>query len=218
MTMLEPSRDSASRWSRTWGVVRRALRLELRVYASIGRAIARRPAVPNGATGFAYHKPVVTVLVVFIVMSAVEIPLVDLIVHRWPAVRIPLLALGIWGLTWMIGYLCAYLLRPHTVGPGGIRVRNGLELDIPLAWDDITSVTRRRRTDQSKSPRIVETGDDRMLHIRIQDETNIEIRLERPVTVQLPGRSPKGGEQIVTAVRLWTDQPKEFLAEVRKHL
>jgi hypothetical protein len=55
--------------------------------------------------------------------NAVEIPIFDLIVHRWPAVRITLLVLGIWVLTWMFGLLCAYLMRPHTVGPEGIRAR-----------------------------------------------------------------------------------------------
>lgn len=218
-TNREPAvRAGSSGLARWWGLARRVLRLELRVYASIGRAIARRPAVPAGATGFSYHKPVITVLVVFIVLSAIEIPLAELIVHRWAAVRIPLLVVGVWGLTWMIGLLCAHLQRPHTVGPDGIRVRNGLELDIPLAWDDITSVTHRRRADQPKSPRFVETGDARLLLIRVQDETNIEIRLERPTVVRLSGRAPKGGEQVVTAVRLWVDSPKEFMAEVRGHL
>ncbi|MBO3662210.1 hypothetical protein [Microbacterium stercoris] len=130
--------------------------MELRIYASIGRAIARRPAVPRDGAGFAYHAPILTVLIIFIVLSAVEIPILDLIVHRWPVVRISMLVLGIWGLTWMIGLLCAMLMRPHTVGPEGIRVREGLELDIPLSWDDIASVELARRVDEQKrrgSPR-----------------------------------------------------------------
>ena len=58
---------------------------------------------PRGASGFAYHSPVLTILMIFIVLSAIEIPIIDLIVHPWPWVRIPLLILGIWGVTWMIG-------------------------------------------------------------------------------------------------------------------
>ena len=120
----------------------RAVLLELRIYANIARAIARRPAIAQGASGFGYHRPVLTILLVFIGLSAVEIPIIDLVVHRWPVPRIALLILGIWGVTWMFGLLCAYLMRPHTVGPDGIRVRQGIEVDLPLSWDDIASVAR----------------------------------------------------------------------------
>lgn len=200
------------------GLLVRAVRLELRIYTSIARAIARRPSIPEGASGFRYHRPVLTILVVFIALSALEIPIIDLIVHRWPIPRIILLILGIWGVTWMIGLLCAYLMRPHTVGPQGIRVREGLETDIPLSWDDVASVSRSRRVDEPKSPRLVDTEDGRMLSLRVQDETNVEITLERPTLVRLPGRPPKGGDQMVTAVRLWTDDLDGFMEAVRTHI
>ena len=125
----------------------RALKLELGIYAAIGRAIARRKAVPRGAVGLPYHQPVMTLLIIFIVLSAIEIPIVDLIVHQWPAVRIFFLVLGIWGVTWMIGLLCAFLMRPHTVGPDGVQVREGIEIDIPLTWDDVLSIERSPRVD-----------------------------------------------------------------------
>ncbi|HEU4465815.1 MAG TPA: hypothetical protein VFR98_04750 [Agromyces sp.] len=196
----------------------RALKVELRIYANIGRFIARRPAIAPGAAGFSYHKPVLTVLIIFIVLSAVEIPVLDLIVHRWPAVRIPVLILGIWGLTWMFGLLCGYLMRPHTVGPDGIRVREGLEADIRLTWDDIASVARERRVDEPKTPKITEADGARTLSMRMQDETVITIELERPTPVRLPGSAPKGGEQVVDEVRIWVDDPTGFMAEVRKHI
>ena len=218
MSVTTERRAAASAWLRTGSFLKRALLVELSIYANIGRFFARRPAIPRGAAGFGYHKPVLTVLVIFIVLSAVEIPIVDLIVHRWPAVRIGFLILGIWGVTWMFGLLCAYLMRPHTVGPEGIRVRQGLEVDLPLAWDDIASVARVKRVDEPKSPRIVETEDGRTLAFRMQDETVIEIELERPTVVRLPGLPPKGGEQEITAVRIWVDDPKAFMDEVRKHL
>jgi hypothetical protein len=218
MSVTTDRRVGASAWLRTASFLQRALNVELSIYANIGLFIARRPAIPRGAAGFGYHKPVLTVLVIFIVLSAVEIPIVDLIVHRWPAVRAGFLILGIWGVTWMFGLLCAYLMRPHTVGREGIRVRQGLEIDLPFAWDDIASVARMKRVDEPKSPRIVEAGGGRTLAFRMQDETVIEIELERPTVVRLPGHPPKGGEQEITAVRIWVDDPKAFMDEVRKHL
>lgn len=214
-TAVAPRPGRAAR-AASWAA--RALRVELGIYAAIGRAIARRPAIPRGAGGFRYDAPVRTILVVFIVLSAVEIPIIDLIVHPWPAVRIPLLILGIWGLTWMIGLLCAYRMRPHTVGPHGIRVREGLEIDIDLPWDVIASVARASRTDEPKSPRVHGTDGARVLALRMQDATNVEIALEGPTEVRLPGLSPRGGAHSVTTVRLWVDDLDGFLAAVRHHI
>ncbi len=218
MNVVVQARHEASVWRRIGGIAKRALLLELSIYTNIGRFLARRPAIPPGAVGFSYHRPVLTVLIIFIVLSAVEIPIVDLIVHRWPAVRIAFLILGIWGVTWMFGLLCAYLMRPHTVGPEGIRIRHGLEVDLAFSWDEIASVARSKRVDQSKSPRIDETDASRTLVYRLQDETIVEIELERPTTVRLPGGGATGGEQAITGVRIWVDDSTAFMNEVRKYL
>lgn len=200
--------------ARILNFLHRAWIAELRVYSSIARAIARRPAVPKGGTGIGYHRPVLTVLFIFIGLSAVEIPILDLIVHQWPAVRITLLVLGIWGVTWMVGLLCAMLMRPHSVGPDGVRVRSGLELDVPIAWEDIASVAISRRVDEPKQPRVI--GSE--YAERMQDETNIEIELERPVAIRLPGLAPKGGVHHVARIRLWADDPRTFLDAARPFL
>ena len=60
-----------TRAARFLNLARRALVAEIRVYTSIARAIARRPAVSDGATGVSYHAPVLTVLFIFIGLSSV---------------------------------------------------------------------------------------------------------------------------------------------------
>jgi hypothetical protein len=195
-------------------LAKRALHAELRVYSSIGRAIVRRPAIEPGGTGIGYHRPVLTVLIIFIVLSAIEIPILDLIVHPWPAVRIGVLILGLWGLTWMLGLLCAMLQRPHAVGPTGIRIRNGLEVDVAIPWSAVASVEIAKRVDEPKSPRVA--GGE--YAERMQNETNILIELERPTPIRLPGLAPRGGAHEVTRVRLWADDPRSFLAASRPFL
>ncbi|MCH6229689.1 hypothetical protein MK786_02955 [Microbacterium sp. CFH 31415] len=136
----------------------------------------------------------------------------DLIVHDWPAVRIPLLALGIWGVTWMIGLMLGFVTRPHAVGPEGIRARSGADLDLDLPWEAVASVEKSRDV-REKAPKFADEPHGRTLALRMQDETNVLVVLERPVTVRL-------GDQVsqVEAVRLWVDDLEGFMTAVRTHI
>ncbi|MFC5339133.1 hypothetical protein [Leucobacter denitrificans] len=222
-TSLPPTLPAASFWRRAGNLAQRAVKVELRIYVSLWRAIARKPLIPIGGRGFTYHRPVLTVLIIFMVLSAVEIPILDAIVHRWLPVRIFFLAIGIWGLTWMIGLLCAFLTRPHTVSAEGIRVREGLELDIFVPWDEFASI---RRFDTAVDPndpdrikgRVFVEGDETVCAVRISHETNLEISFERPTKIQLPGLHPKGGTHEITVLRFWADDPAAFLETVRASL
>lgn len=215
MTELAPSTAAASRSGLIARIVtlsRAAWRAEVGIWKSLYRWAFRRPRVPAGASGFAYHSPVLTILVVFIVLSAIEIPIIDLIVHDIAWLRIPLLALGIWGLTWMIGLLLSFFTRPHAVGPDGIRARSGADIDIDLPWDAVASVEKSRDVVE-KAPKIREEGHGRTLALRIQNETNVLVVLERPVRTRLGGSDVE-----LDAVRLWVDDLDGFMTAVRTHI
>ena len=153
-------------------------------------------------------------MIVFIVVSAVEVIVLDWIVNRWTYIRIPLLIISIWGLVWMLGLLFGMLVRPHAVGPDGIRVRYGSDVDIPIAWKDVYSVTRRKQAIQDKQPKVtIDENGVATLHMRIQNETNIEVRLERPVPLKLPH-----GIETVCTVKLYADDPTRFMDAVRSHM
>lgn len=211
-----PPRE-ASRRERVQSLIIRAGKIEKIIYASIARAIRRRADVPEGGKGFRFHAPVLTILWIFIILSAVELVIVDIIVHHWLVPRIICLVIGIWGLVWMFGLLCGYYMRPHTVGPAGIAVRNGLDLNLPISWNDVYSVGVQKHTYDTKD-RVIAEGEAKHLVVPILNETNIEIVFESPTTLTLPGLRPKGGEQTVTAVRFWVDEPEAFLKEVRNHI
>lgn len=117
------------------------------------------------------HKPVLPILIVFVVVSALEMLVVDLIVRRWAHVRIPLLILSIWGIIFMLGLLFGMIVRPHVITAAGIRVRNGSEVDIPIAWKDVHSITRRNHTNNGKQPRVTsDENGEASLHMRIQNQ------------------------------------------------
>jgi hypothetical protein len=206
------TRAVSSTGSRLRRVAHIAWRAEVGVWQSLYRWVFRRPRVPAGATGFAYHSPVMTILMVFIVLSAVEIPIIDIIVHPWPRVRIPLLVLGIWGLTWMIGLAVSYLTRPHAVGPDGIRARLGADIDVDLPWESVASVERSRDVAE-KAPKLRDEEYGRTLSLRMANETNILVVLEKPVVTRLSGDPVE-----LDAVRLWADDVDGFLGSVRTHI
>jgi hypothetical protein len=195
--------DRRTTWQKTRSLARRALVMEVWGYLSIARFVLRRPRVPHGAQPFTYHQPVFAVLVAFIVISAVELVVVDLVVKRWETVRIALLVVGLWGLVWMFGMLFGFLTRPHAVGPDGLRLRAGVEIDIPLRWDQVATVQRHRRISQTKQPQV--TFDEhgaRTLHLHIQNQTNVRVSLREAVTVRVPR-----GHVTVSSIELWADEP-----------
>ena len=203
-----------TRWETARFWIRRLWMMEIWGYLSIYRFAFRRPKVPRGAQAFSYHQLVMPLLTVFIVVSAIELVVVDVLVRRWEGVRIALLALGIWGLVWMFGLLFGFLTRPHAVGPDGIRLRSGAELDLPLGWDEVDAVTRRTRTAPGKQPQV--TADERgiqTLHLHMQNQTNVHITLRAPMAVRLPR-----GEQQVAVIEAWADDPAGFVDAARRHL
>jgi hypothetical protein len=207
-------RQKRTGWRLVGYLARRATMMEIHGYQSIYRFLFRRPKVPAGALGFSYHQPVFAILIVFVAVSAVELVVVDLIVRRWAYIRIPVLILSIWGLIYMLGFLFGMLTRPHAVGPAGIRARYGTEVDIPLAWDDIESVITRKHTIQNKQPKItVDEDGEAALHLRMQNETNIEVQLKGPTEIRLPA-----GPETISKVTLYADDSKAFMNEVRRHL
>jgi hypothetical protein len=214
MTSTTTARAKRTWWQFAGYLGKRATLMELRGYQSICRFVFRRPKVPAGAEGFSYHQPILAIMIVFIAVSAVEVVVVDRIVSRWTYIRIPLLIISIWGLVWMLGLLFGMLVRPHAIGPDGIRVRYGSEVDIPIAWHDVDSVAYRKQAAQHKQPKL--TIDDNgvaTLHMRIQNETNIEVRIRRPVPLKLPQ-----GTETVSTVKLYADDPKRFMDAVRGHI
>ena len=75
-------------------LVRRGVMFELRLYRSLLRWFARRPAVPGGdVEPFTYAKTVTPVMWLWIFASAAELPLVHVLIP-WEAVRIALLVVG----------------------------------------------------------------------------------------------------------------------------
>ncbi|MCP2323914.1 hypothetical protein HDA40_002421 [Hamadaea flava] len=190
----------------------RLMAYEWRMWLALGRWIARRP--PRGGRPFRYAAPVVPIIWTFIVLSAVEIPIADLLLP-WRGVRIAMLVLGAWGVTWMIGLLASMYVNTHTIGEDDINVRYGLSIDFPVPWEAIAEIRANQRPLQtSKTVHFDQTKTGTALSVAVGSQTAVDLVLVSPQVVRLPS----GDSEPVTEIRINADDPAAFVAEARAHL
>ncbi|MEH0984639.1 hypothetical protein [Micromonospora sp. CPCC 205556] len=201
-------------------LLRRAVAYEVGMWRSLYRWILRRPpALEPGAEAFSYLGVVRPILGVFIGLSAIEIPIFDLIISRtvpWEWVRTLALVLGAWGLLWMIGLFASLRLHPHVVGDSGLRIRNGTTVDFTLPWSAIATLDARYRSlPSSRTLQFEEDGDGGLvLNVGTGSQTSVDVALRAPLAIPLA----KGPSEPVTELRLYADDPTGLVSCARRHL
>jgi len=198
-------------------ILRRAAVTEAAMWRSLSRWLRRKPlALGPGDEAFSYLGVVKPILGVFIGLSAVEVPIFDLIVRKvvpWEPARWIVLVLGVWGLLWMFGLFASMKIHPHVVGPAGLRVRMSSSMDFTVDWADVETVSKSYRTMPSgKSVQVEQEGDRTVLHIVTGSQTSVDVRLRRPVSFGLP----KGPSEPASELRLYADDPDGFVRACRQ--
>jgi hypothetical protein len=191
-----------------------AIRFEVRLYVALARWIARRPDIPAGTTAWGYSQMVTPVMWLWIFASAMELPLVHVLVP-WEALRISLLIVGVWGLAWMIGMLASYRVYPHLADADGLRVRLGKRADVAVPWRQVAAIRVDDRdldsTIRTFQPRTTDAGID--LQIGVSARANVHLTLAEPLVV------PVKGEQLeITALTFLVDDPRAFVAAAQREL
>ncbi|GHJ15971.1 MULTISPECIES: hypothetical protein [unclassified Micromonospora] len=200
----------------TAGTLRRVAAMEAAMWRSLYVWVRRRPpALVPGDEPFGYLGVVKPILGIFICLSAVEIPIFDLIVANvvpWKPARWIVLALGIWGLLWMIGLYASMRINPHVVGDRGLRVRLNSSIDIWIPWTDVEALRKRHRSlPSSRSVQVEQEGDRRVLNISVGSQTSIDVLLRQPTVFDLP----KGRSEPMDELRLYADDPDGLLRSAR---
>lgn len=196
-----------------------AARYEIGMWRSVYRWLLRRPPTAEpGAEVFSYVGVVQPILIAFIVLSAVEIPIFDLILRHtlpWPSVRKVMLALGIWGLLWMIGLFASLRVHPHVAEAAGLRVRNGFTVDFLVPWAAIaTAGARYRSLPSNRSVQLEHVPAGTILNIGAGKQTSVDLVLREPLRVGLPA----GPSEPVRELRLYADDPAALVVRIRQHL
>jgi hypothetical protein len=200
---------------RTFSVLRRAAAAEGETWRGVFSWVRRSPLpLAPGDEAFGYVGVVKPFLAVFIVLSIVELPILDLIVRHvvhWASARWIVDVLSVWGLCWMVGFGQNLRRRPHVVGAAGIRARTGAGVDITVPWADIDTVGSRFRSLPSGGSVQVDGG---VLHLSVAKQTSVDVRLREPTVFALP----TGPSEPVGELRLYADDPDGFLRAARARL
>ncbi len=190
-----------------------ALLLELALYRSLARWVARRPDVPSYATPIGYAQLVGPMLWLWIFGSATEVVVIEVVLREvdagWAeAIRLPLLVVGIWGVLWMLGLMAAYRVRPHLLTHDELRIRNGARtwVDVPL---DAVATTQ---TTEHESPGMIRAvhHKDGLFLVGVSSRTNFELALNGPTVL-----STSKGEITADRVGLWVDEPRLVAGQLR---
>jgi hypothetical protein len=199
---------------RTLRVTRHALVFELNIYKSLLRWLLRRPSIPAGFEPVGYARLATPILALWTFGSALELPLVHVLVP-WPAVRISLLVIGVWGLLWMVGFLAGLRSYPHLLGPDSLRIRNGAVHDIAVPWEAIAQASTHDQSLPSSvwvlQPQETERGTH--LRVAVSGRVNVHLALDGPRTLRT-----RRGDMVVTGVSLWVDEPRAVAARIRREV
>ena len=199
---------------RTLRIAKHALIFEFNIYKSLLRWLLRWPSIPAGFEPVGYAQLATPVLALWIFGSALELPLVHVLVP-WPAVQIPLLIIGAWGLLWMLGVLAGLRSYPHLFGFDTVHVRNGALHDIVIPWEAIAQVTTGDRSLSSSmwvlQPQETEHGTH--LNVAVSGQVNVHLAFREQLTVRT-----RKGDMVVSGVSLWVDEPRLVAARIRREV
>jgi hypothetical protein len=200
--------DGAYRLAR-WLVV-----TEIGIWRSLFLLVTRRVAGAGpGVQSFTYARQVSPILLAFVFVSAVELPVVHLLIP-WDLVRLVVLVLSVWGLLWMIGMWASLRVFPHQVDDAELRIRYGARTEVRVPWQAVESVRARRGRVDAQQQVHVEPGDDgAVVSLPVMKQTRVEVGLRDDAVLELPG-----GPERVTLVQFYADDAPGVVGAVRERL
>ncbi|MFY1697500.1 hypothetical protein [Solwaraspora sp. WMMA2101] len=113
----------------------------------------RRHGVPESATAVPYAGAVALTMVMFLVVSIVELVAVEILLRAIGApapLRHGILIVDAYGVLIALAVIAATVTRPHVIGPDEIRVRSAAFLDVRVPRRLVTEV--RCATTTSRAP------------------------------------------------------------------
>jgi hypothetical protein len=183
------------------------IRHEFHILAALFRLVTRRRDVARGETAIPYGDSVRILMIGLIVVSAIEVIVMELIVP-WPTIRLVLFIVGIYGLMWMIGFAAAVSVRPHTIGPRELRLRFGYLADVRIPVEKLASARKNLKGSHRKTLEYA----DGTVAVAVMGVTDVCVELREPHDVDLGRR----GIHRISRIRFRADDPAAAVQAISK--
>ncbi|CAL9408229.1 hypothetical protein SUDANB58_01588 [Streptomyces sp. enrichment culture] len=162
-------------------VARALVRHELRMLASLALWAARRTHGTGGGRAFGYARGQGATTWGLAFVCAVETVGMSVLLRDLPVAHAVVLVLDLYTLLFVVGLHAASVVRPHVLGSGFLRIRQGLHTDLRVPLERIASVRRELRTTHRRA--------EGELDLVVDSRTSVTLELAEPVThVSLLGR------------------------------
>ncbi|MEU8886255.1 hypothetical protein [Streptomyces sp. NPDC048442] len=184
--------------------VRRLLGHELRLWAALGRWVARRRhGVGPGDLAFGHAKAQTALLWGFAFVCVVETVGLHVLLAGVPVVQMAFLVLDAYTVVLIVGLQAAAVTRPHVVrADGGLRVRSGAHVDLLLPAERIVSVRYELGLNPGRKV-------DGLLELAVASQTSVTVELSEPGVEAV---SLLGKRRPVTTVRFHADDARALVA------
>ncbi|MFB9906446.1 hypothetical protein [Allokutzneria oryzae] len=165
-----------------------------------------RRDVPEGATALPCSGESTSTLVALLVVSVIELVAVEFLVP-WAVVRWILLALSVYSVLWLVGYIASLITRPHLVGPEELVLRSGSRVELSFPVTAVRAAWTERKGNHGGSV----TVDGETLVLPNGDTTTVVVEFDRSCEVDLGKR----GRHAVRRVRFHADDAKTAVRMLR---
>ncbi|MCX2179538.1 hypothetical protein KV205_03195 [Streptomyces sp. SKN60] len=188
-----------------------ALRLiahELRLMASLGRWVARRPdrGGPDTVAAFPHARDQAALMYGFAFVCVVESVGMSYLLAAWPVVHAVVLVLDVYTVLFVLGLHAASATRPHLLTGDTLRVRQAGHVDVRIPLERIVAVRYESLFTHEKK--------DGELNLAVGSQTSLTLELGAPVDAPRLLGSPRP----VRVVRLHADDARAMHRALREAL
>jgi hypothetical protein len=186
------------------GPVAKAMGMEFGLFRALWRWIRRMPDVPDGHQSLTYGSEIKHIMWAMVFLVPLEILAVEFLVP-WSVARIILLVLSVYGTLWVLGFIAALFVRPHTIGDGKLVLRFAHFTQVTIPLELVESVRLARHSGYRRAIQI----DDGVLAMPIGDSTTLSVKLSEPHPVATKPGKPA---ELVHEVRFAADDNREAVS------
>ncbi|MEW1601953.1 hypothetical protein C1708_23025 [Streptomyces sp. DH-12] len=148
-------------------------RHEARLMASLALWLARRTHGVREGTAFGYARGEKAMMFGIAFVCVVETVAMSVLLADRPTLHAVVLFLDVYTVVVVIALYAASAVRPHVVGPDGLRVRRAVHVDLRIPRERIASVRRELRMTHAEA--------DGELNLAVGSQTTVTVELAEPV-------------------------------------